>query len=267
MLHLFVAPLVWPGVTLLVRTLSRIVLPPALQAFPLTEEQVKGKSMYAVHVPEPFAALYVPVVRRVFGYTVPQVWHPLCMVPCDVRMTRESATTFVLEPLDGTFLSTTPETLLRSDAHPLAAGDVVRLPGVTATVLTTVNGRPAAVRFDLGQPLEDTNVVLLVYEIDRLRVLTPPAIGESVVLSTGWDAMTPLDVLRWVLTLPPVPAPRDLRRGGLDTKVDSAVVYPYSLDVGPLGCVCCPTRIGSRAERTQQRSLNHAHATVRRRPD
>ncbi len=194
-LHLVLAPLIWPGLTLGIRLASRIVLPPILEDFPLGNGAVEGKTMYAVHVPEPFAAWYPMVVRPFYGYTAPEAWHLLCMAPGDVRMTRESASTFVLEPIRGAFLTTAPETLLRSDRHPMATGDTVLLPGVTATVLSLEGTHPKRVRFDLGRPLEDESVVLLVYEGLGLRVLTPPPVGRSVLLSTGWDKLTVADVL------------------------------------------------------------------------
>lgn len=67
--------------------------------------------------------------------------------------------------------------LYRSDATPLAAGDVVELDGMRVTVLEAHRGEPMKMRFEFDQSLDDAQMVFLHATPRGLRRIALPPVG------------------------------------------------------------------------------------------
>ena len=67
--------------------------------------------------------------------------------------------------------------LYRSDATPLATGDVVELDGMRVTVLEAFGGEPMKTRFEFDRSLDDAQIVLLHATPRGLRRVALPPVG------------------------------------------------------------------------------------------
>jgi hypothetical protein len=82
--------------------------------------------------------------------------------------------------------------LFRGEGVPLAAGDVVTVPGMRVTVLEVGAAGPRRARFELDAPLESPSFIWVHDRIDGIRDATPPQIG----FGKPFDAWPPLEELR-----------------------------------------------------------------------
>ncbi len=100
-------------------------------------------------------------------------------------MTRPDPFTLRLQPRDGFFPSDSSR-MFRSPARPFHAGDVVRLSRFMATVIEVMDdGRPRTVEFRFASPLESPEWFWMRGVRRGLSPWTPPAVGETVVLSAS----------------------------------------------------------------------------------
>jgi hypothetical protein len=96
------------------------------------------------------------------------------------RLRRTAADAFELFTPAGTLLDGTWAECLRARGLPLGRGSVLRVDGMTATVLDDRDGRPTRVEFRFDRPLEDPALVFLALIDHRLRRFPWPAIGGEV---------------------------------------------------------------------------------------
>lgn len=185
-LHLVIAPLFWPGMTLGMRVLDRICTA-SVRAMPDLGVPLAEKTVFAVHVPNSFAGLYTPVLRALDGEPPLGGWHPLAVLHQDVRFTRLSENAFTLEPVRGAFMTSIAETLLRSSKHPFQLNETVNFREFSVTIDAMEDGRPTRIRVDTRLPLEDPDYCFLATRGALLEPFSLPSPGETVVLSAHLD--------------------------------------------------------------------------------
>jgi hypothetical protein len=102
------------------------------------------------------------------------------------RVTRTGTRTLVIEPIERTMLDGSFDELYRAPGLPFAAGDTVQQCGATIRVAAVRAGRPARLEIELRRPLDDPEILLLVWSAHRLVRFTPPRIGETI--EVPWSA-------------------------------------------------------------------------------
>ena len=184
--------------------LLHLVVAPALlvfRAIPPTgprwlSEQLYVRTPFGEEIREQDLVLVNPPSSMHSGYSLLLYEHDQSPVPRTVRtltsgifsvtLRRIDQHTLEVEPARG-FFAFFPDRLFRNQQNALAAGEEVRLTGMTATVLElNAAGRPAAVRFRFAAPLEDASLRWLRFESGEFVPWTPPAVGEEETLEIDW---------------------------------------------------------------------------------
>jgi hypothetical protein len=126
--------------------------------------------------------LYVPIQRALLGANLPARYWILSNAPKAHRLVRTSENAFELEVVDGRFLDTVFEQIVRTPLRPFHAGDQVQLAGALVEVLAVDDWAPKRIRVTLDRSLEADDVRLLVWRDGALRRLAPPPVGTVVEL-------------------------------------------------------------------------------------
>lgn len=126
--------------------------------------------------------LYVPIQRALLGAKLPARYWILSNAPKAHRLTRTAENAFELEVVDGRFLDTVFEQIVRTPLRPFHARDQVQLAGALVEVLAVDDWAPKRIRITLDRSLEADDVRLLVWRDGALRRLAPPPIGTVVEL-------------------------------------------------------------------------------------
>lgn len=130
---------------------------------------------------DPTTSIYLPIVRRVHGVAAPRSCQLLTSAFAEHRLTRLSATTFVLERLQ-TELTPLDIYATAFNRGPPHAGDSFTSDGMSVTVERAIEGRPIRTRYTLDRTLDDPTLVLLQQTFFGLRRVTFPPTGESLVV-------------------------------------------------------------------------------------
>jgi hypothetical protein len=133
----------------------------------------------AVNPPDPFHALYPPLLGRFNGEPEAAGWSILSMSNNAHRITRVDDRTLEVEWLDGEMLASLFEKLVRSPGHPYEVGDRVERAAFTAEILGLGDEGPNHVRFVFDAPLEDPTLAFYLWEGNRFVPWQLPAIGEQ----------------------------------------------------------------------------------------
>jgi len=134
------------------------------------------------------ASLYVDLIRTgTQGATRHDAWWVLSMAAHPHRARRAGPSTVELEIADGgTMLEGPYEVLCREPrAHPFAAGDVVKLDGMSVRIVDVRDGRPTRIAATFDRPLDDPSLWFVVYREGKLRRVTLPADGAP--LEIAWE--------------------------------------------------------------------------------
>lgn len=115
--------------------------------------------------------------------------HALQLGQRAVRWTRTDERTFELESLDEPFLSNHFESVFRTTSRPYRPGQRLGTSAFEVELLTCEPGGVRSFRVRCDEPLESERFVFLTWREGRLRRVTPPAAGETVVL----ERCPPLD--------------------------------------------------------------------------
>ncbi len=181
--NLLLAPLSWPAMSMMIRQLgasteqlSRSV------ALELDATRLSTQRVVVLDARDVFVALYTPIYWKVRGEPVPRSWWALSILPKSPVFTRTGPASLELELPEGHFLATEAEQAVRGSAHPLQAGDQVKLEGMTVTVLAADAVGPTRLGFEFDVPLEDPSLVLMrTGEKGPIR-FTPPPVGTRIEL-------------------------------------------------------------------------------------
>jgi hypothetical protein len=179
LMHLGVAPLLWPAMTLALRQLGAQV-EPMLQ--PLHQQvdwkRLPEQRVVVLPMPNPTLGLYVPILMALRGMPKPRSWWQLSLSPEPHALTRTGPASLELSLTRGHFLTSEFEVVFRGRNHPLPRGTRVELKGMTVTVLDADAQGPTRLGFEFDTPLEDPSFVFLGWKDDALRPVTPPPVGE-----------------------------------------------------------------------------------------
>lgn len=115
-------------------------------------------------------------VRRLAGHVSPRSYWRLSPYSLPHVVERISDDAIEVRVLQGTALPFA-NSLYRSDATPLASGDVVELDGMRVTVLEAQDGEPLHLRFAFGRSLDDPRLVFLHATPRGMRRIAMPPVG------------------------------------------------------------------------------------------
>ena len=134
--------------------------------------------------------LYVPIQRTLLGAKAPARYWILSGALKAHRLVRTAENALELEVIDGRFIDTVFEQIVRTPKRPFFVGDQVQLAGALVEVLAVDGWAPQKIRLTLDRSLEADDVRLLVWRDGALRRLTAPAIGATVELPFSEGVMS-----------------------------------------------------------------------------
>ena len=154
----------------------------AVAAAPLDRERLADSTVVLLTAVDPETLLYAPSVWRASGIPAPHRWRVLSMAFGPHVLSRTADDTLELSPIASELLTMRFEMLFRSSRHPMHVGDVVRLDGMTATVLIMGQVGPKIVRFQFDRSLDAPTMTLLVVVGGVLHRFRAPAIGDAAII-------------------------------------------------------------------------------------
>jgi hypothetical protein len=177
--HLILAPFLLPLLTWSVRSLGD----PVARAAATVPAGLGGRDVVVVNAPEYLLyASFVPSLLPVFGRPLPRRFRGLTAGPFPIAVTRVDERTLAVR-LEGGLFDGLLGRLFRSADRPLAVGQEIDLPGMSARVGTlTADGQPREVEFRFAAPLEDPSLCWLQWKGEGFAPFTPPALGQTVAL-------------------------------------------------------------------------------------
>jgi hypothetical protein len=183
LMHLVLAPLLWPLMTLAIRQI-RARTEPVLQTLEreLDYQRLPKQRLVVFPMPVPSVAMYVPMFMATRGMPKPLAWWQMSLSPEPHVLTRTGPESLELSLTRGQFLTSEFEAVFRGSSHPLRQGAQVKLKGMTVTVLDADDKGPTRLGFTFDRPLEDSSFVFLRWKDDALRPFTPPPVGERIPL-------------------------------------------------------------------------------------
>ncbi len=135
-----------------------------------------------VAAPEIFSLHDPPMVRHLESKTMPRAWWVLSVADSAHRLERVAADTLELQVLGAGLFDTPNRDAYQPPKPPLAAGSVVDTGRLRVTVLAVGPAGPTRIRFRFPENLDAPNVTLLTAGANGYQRMTPPTIGQSVVL-------------------------------------------------------------------------------------
>lgn len=182
--HLVLAPLLWPGMSLLLRQMNAQG-EPVYQALEqqLDFARLPGQRVVALPIPIPGFGLYLPMVMAARGMPKPEAWWTLSMSLEPHVLTRTGPTSLELSLTRGRFFTSEFEKVFRGPTYPLPRGSRVELQGLRVTVLEADAEGPSRLGFEFDLPLEDPSFVFLEWKDGGPHRFTPPPVGARVALS------------------------------------------------------------------------------------
>ncbi|WP_375769602.1 hypothetical protein NR798_01590 [Archangium gephyra] len=183
LMHLVLAPLLWPLMTLAFRQGSDQTESTVLTLErELDYQRLPHQRLVVFPIPVPTVAMYIPMAMATRGMPKPLAWWPMSLSPEPHVLTRTGPDSLELTLTRNQFLTSEFETVFRGPRHPLRKGAQVKLQGMTVTVLEDNGKGPTRLGFTFDRPLEDPSFVFLRWKDDALRPFTPPPVGERVAL-------------------------------------------------------------------------------------
>ncbi len=184
LLHLVLAPVSWPAMSMLIRQLGTSTEEMALKAqAELDLQRLPQQRVVLLDAKDMGVALYTPVMWALRDQPLPRAWWPLSLAPVSPILTRTGPASLELELPQGRFLASDIEQSLRGPEHKLGVGARVELEGMRVTVLAADAEGPTRVGFEFDAPLEAPSLVFLQSRSDGLRRFTPPPVGTRLALS------------------------------------------------------------------------------------
>ena len=168
LLHLALAPLQRLAAPVLLRELMSTRLATAMAEAELDHARIADQTVVVLAAPDIAVGLHAYFHRALFRMPMPAAWRSLSWAPHEHRFTRTADDTLVMDVVDGSM-----------EGPHLAAGDVVAVDGLTATVLDTGRIGPSRVEFRFDRPLDDPSLWLLSWQDGQLRHIAPPAQGDE----------------------------------------------------------------------------------------
>lgn len=147
---------------------------------------LSSQRLYVVGTDDPTLMIYLPLMRALYGRSVPRSAHVLSGSPYPVVLERVGPRSLVLSYLfGGSLLRGAFERIFRSPDAPLTAGQVITIPGMRVQVLAVdARGRPTRMRMDFEHDLEDPRL-RFVHQVRGLQLapVSLPAVGARTVIA------------------------------------------------------------------------------------
>lgn len=152
-------------------------------------ESIGEQTLVIVNAPSPASAHYVIFKRELGGLPLPGHIRVLAPAMPSVTIRRLDRRTLAVRP-EGGYLRWPLDRVFRSERRPLAAGEQIKLTGVTVTILSvTEDGRPIEASFRFDVPLESPSLYWLCYRGDSFEPFVPPEVGEEREIRFDWRAL------------------------------------------------------------------------------
>ncbi len=179
LMHVVLAGLLLPGRIAFANQTFGSLIPRAAASLP-PHDQIHGRTLVIVNAPDPLVATYSVVHRFLYGRTL---IHDLRLLSIVLRgtlqVTRSDDRTLILEPSEG-FIQEPLSRVFRSPSLPMSAGEVVKLPNMTAEVQSVSEaGVPRRVAFHFDRPLSDPQLVWVIWKEHGFVNWVPPAVGQT----------------------------------------------------------------------------------------
>jgi hypothetical protein len=179
--HLVVDPLLLP-ISAMTPSLVGRWAARADAALPATPE-VREKTLIVAAVPDSVLLSYVPVMRSLEDRPRPDKLYWLAATPSAARFERRGPNVLRVSSPAGLF---DQRSEARSQGIKLRKGERVQLSQMTVEVVElTSDGRPTVCDFVFSEPLESSRFVWRVWDSGQVRDFKPPAVGESIQITTG----------------------------------------------------------------------------------
>jgi hypothetical protein len=147
------------------------------------------RTVVVVNAPSAAHASYLLLLQEQNGRPVPRHVRVLAPAFPAVVVRRLDERSLAIRPRGG-YLRWALDRVFRSDRRPLSAGEQVRLPGMTVTIVSvTADGRPDEATFRFDEPLESPDLLWLCFRGDRFEPFIPPAVGQEVEIRIDWKAL------------------------------------------------------------------------------
>lgn len=178
-LHVGVAALAWPGVSLGVHRIDA-VMRGTFHRNEIDSPKVADEIFVVPVAPDPMLALYSVVLREFDGKPRVKSWLALSMAQCPHRLTRTAENQLELTLVEGEYLDALFEQLIRDPENRFTVGERIKLPQMTVEILGLGTVGPNRVAFEFPGDLDEAPYVFLRWNENRLARTTPPAVGETI---------------------------------------------------------------------------------------
>ncbi|MBS2016234.1 MAG: hypothetical protein JST00_25350 [Deltaproteobacteria bacterium] len=141
--------------------------------------------LFVIGASDPLITMYPPIMSIV---TSPELrarlrcWSVISPTRSDHDLRRTGPRSFTVRPTSGRMLEGPFEALYRSRSDPFRAGDEVRQCNVVYRIVAVDEGRPTEIELTFDTSLDDPSLRLLRWDGARFARLTPPPIGEAMVI-------------------------------------------------------------------------------------
>lgn len=183
LIHLVLAPIQRLAAAPMLQQLMVTRLATAMDEAELGDGDLSDVRVIVLAAPDIAVGFHAFFYRALHRMPMPQSWWALSWAPCDHRFHRTADDTLEMELVDGSM-----------EGSHLHTGKVIELDGMRAEVLQMGRIGPSRVEFTFDVPLDDPSLRLLAWGEGRLKAVTPPPVGESILVPwepTGTGSSAP----------------------------------------------------------------------------
>jgi hypothetical protein len=143
-----------------------------------------GMTVAGIGLADPLIGMYLPVSLYVAPRPEPRptTVQLLSISAHDHRLKRTGERSLELTILNGALLEGAFESLFRPASEPLRVGDRLPLGAWTVEILEESSGRPTRFSVLFDRSLDDPTLTLLIWKDGALRSLSPPSLGQQVLV-------------------------------------------------------------------------------------
>jgi hypothetical protein len=143
-----------------------------------------GVTVVGIGLADPLVGMYLPAALYIAPRPEPRprAVYLLSMSAHRHRVRRTDERTLEIALVGGTLLDGALEYLFRSPSSPLRAGDVTPLGAFSVHVLSDDAGRPTRFSVLFDRSLDDPSLAFVIWKGGGLRALTPPRVGQEVLI-------------------------------------------------------------------------------------
>jgi hypothetical protein len=183
LLHIVIAPLFYAGRAVQIAHMLHDPIERAAATYPPPQE-LAGKTLFVVNGPDFLIPSFGLVVRERRGEPGPEHIRQLAIAVQGRVLFKRTGERTVEMLLEKGFFADAFSLVFRKEEPPMALGEQVKLPGMTATVkaYTPDRRRVATVEFELDRSADDASHVWVIWKDTGMEPFPLPAVGEEVEL-------------------------------------------------------------------------------------